>query len=108
MRITFIALVIAALGIAAAQAMPASASPNAKECPAGVTLTASASGRTVTVGVSPAVNLKPAKDGDVVYICTESSLEVQVKDISPSLQNVISVNPLPLGMVVCSDQSAVL
>lgn len=62
MRTTFIALVIAALGIAAAQVLPASASPNAKECPAGVTLTASASGRTVTVGVSPAVNLKPAKD----------------------------------------------
>jgi hypothetical protein len=55
---------LAAVGIAAAQAQPASASPNAKECPAGVTLSASATGATVTVSVSPAVNLKPAKDGD--------------------------------------------
>jgi hypothetical protein len=55
---------LAAIGVAAVQAQPASASPNAKECPAGVTLNASATGRTVTVSVSPALNLKPAKDGD--------------------------------------------
>lgn len=53
-----------AIGVAAAQAQPALASPNAKECSAGVTLNASATGRTVTVSVSPAINLKPAKDGD--------------------------------------------
>jgi len=55
---------LAAIGVAAAQAQPASASPNAKECPAGVTLNASATGRSVTVSVSPAINLKPATDGD--------------------------------------------
>ena len=55
---------LAAVGVTAAQSQPAAASPNAKECPAGVTLSATATGRTVTVSVSPAVNLKPAKDAD--------------------------------------------
>lgn len=55
---------LAVLGIAGTHALTASASPNAKECPAGVVLSASASGSTVTVSLSPSVNLKPAADAD--------------------------------------------
>ena len=52
------------LGVVASQASTAAAAPNAKACDAGVTLDAVASGSSVTVSVSPPVNLKPAKDGD--------------------------------------------
>jgi len=52
------------LGVVASQISTASAAPNAKECPAGVTLDAIASGSSVTVSVLPPVNLKAAKDGD--------------------------------------------
>ncbi len=53
------------LGVIAAQASIASAAPSEKACPAGVTLTAAASGSSVTVSLSQPVNIKPAKDADV-------------------------------------------
>lgn len=53
------------LGVVAAHASTADAAPSEKACPAGVTLAAAASGSSVTVTVSPPVNLKAAKDGDV-------------------------------------------
>lgn len=63
-NITSVVVGLVLLGVVASQTSTARAAPNAKECPAGVTLAAVASGSSVTVSVSPAVNLKPAKDAD--------------------------------------------
>ena len=66
MRIITSAVVgLVLLGVVAVHTSSANAAPNAKACPAGVILTAAASGSSVTVTVSPTVNLKAAKDGDV-------------------------------------------
>ena len=93
MRTTLLALVIAVLGIGAAQAMPASASPNAKQCPAGVTLSATASGRTVTVSLSPGVNLKPAKDADPDSFHLHYFVDTDPATVLQTGQQVPSGNP---------------
>ena len=63
MRILIAAvLTLAVLGIAITGGAVVSAAPDAQECPAGTTVTASASGATVSVTVAPPVNLRPAAD----------------------------------------------
>ena len=65
MRIITSAVVgLVLLGVVASQTSTAGATTNTKACPTGVALDAVASGSSVTVTVSPPVNLKPAKDGD--------------------------------------------
>ena len=66
MRIITSAVVgLVLLGVIASHISTAAAAPSAKACPDGVTLTAASTGSSVTVTVSPPVNIKPAKDGDV-------------------------------------------
>ena len=81
------------LGVIAAQASIASAAPSEKACPAGVTLTAAASGSLVTVTVTPPVNLKAAKDGDVDSFHLHYFVDTDPASVLQPGQGVPSGNP---------------
>ena len=88
---TIVGLVV--LGVAATHSTIASAAPNQKECPAGVTLNATASGNKVTVAVSSQLNLKPAKDADLDSFHLHYFIDTDPATVLQPGQGVPSGNP---------------
>lgn len=94
MRIITSAVVgLVMLGVLAAHTSMADAAPNAKPCATGVALTAVASGSSVTVSVSPPVNLKPAKDADVDSYHLHYFVDIDPASVLQTGQEVPSGNP---------------
>ena len=91
--ITATILGLAVLGAVAMQGRSVSAAPNGKACQAGVTLSSTASGNTVTVAVSPQINLKPAKDADPDSFHLHYFVDTDPATVLQAGQQVPSGNP---------------